>query len=1040
METNSQSPKQEMPSALERFVTLCFHQRLIVWAVLLLSTCYGWYCWTQLPVEAYPDIADVTSKVVTQVPGLAAEEVEQQITIPLERALIGTPGMHVMRSRSTFGLSQITVVFQDGVEDYWSRQRLLERFAGVSLPYGAQPSLDPLTSPVGEIYRYTLESKTHSLRELSELQFWTVFPRIKMVPGIVDVANFGGLRTQYMLVLEPSKMVEFGVTLKQITGAINSNNSNAGGCMLEHGEQAFVVRGVGLIQNLQDLGNVVVTARNGVPIQIKRLGQLTLSHQERRGVFGKNGNPDCIEGIVLLLKGHNPSRALEGLHEAVRDLNQNLLPEGVKVVPFLDRTALINATMETVGKTLTEGIILVVLVLLLFLGSVRAALITAVTIPLSLLLAFTVMHHFEIPANLLSLGSIDFGILVDGTVCVIENMLRQREANPTKEFGPQAAIESTIELVRPVFFGMLVILVAFFPLFAFQHIEYKLFSPMAYTVSAALAGALLLTLALVPGLAYLAYHKPRPAHRNFVLRLLTERYEAYLRAVVGLRLPVLLATGVALSTLLWLSVKIGRDFLPYLDEGSIWMQVTLPPGLSLNKASQVASRIREATLSFPEVSFVVTQVGRDDEGTDAWSPSHIESAIGLHPYKTWTSGKNKQQLITDISGRLQHVQGARVSFSQPIIDMVLDNVAGAHSELVVKVYGEDFKVLRKLAEDVAKTLKAIPGSADVIIDQPPPLSEARITVDRDAAARHGINVEDISDLIDTGIGGKPIGTLFVGERRYNLAVRLSQPVRQSIEAFRRLQLTSPTGAYIPLSEVATLNVENGESTVTREMGRRLLTVGINVRGTDLSTFLARARHEVAQLKYDRQHYHLSWGGQLDNLERAQARLALILPMTLGLMFTLLFAAFRNVRQSLLILGAVPLAALGGMAALHLRGMTLNVSSSVGFIALFGVAVLNGLLMIAQINGVRRTSGGPLKDCIVQAARDRMRPVLMTATVAALGLLPAAISTGLGSDVQRPLATVVVGGLITATALTLLLLPAFYYLLEGGRPETTHDEQ
>ena len=1017
---------------IDRLVGVCLKGRGIVWLVFALVAAYGAYCWTLLPLEAYPDIADTTSQVLTQVNGLAAEEVEKQITIPLEREIMGTPGMQVMRSKSTFGLSLITVVFQDGVDDYWSRQRLQERIGAVALPYGAQPGLDPLTSPIGEIYRYTLESKTRSLRELSELQFWKVIPRLKQVAGIADVSNFGGITTQFMLEFDPAKLSKYNLSLAQITSAINANNASAGGSIIERGQQGFVVRGVGLIGGLDDLGNIVVTQKNGAPVLVKDLGEVRLGQQERRGILGKDDNADTIEGIVLLLKGENPSRVLAGVHEAVRELNEHGLPKDVQLVPYLDRSSLVHATLHTVGKTLLEGMLLVTLVLLLYLGSPRAALIVAVTIPLALLTAFICMHHFKIPANLLSLGAIDFGIVVDGAIVVMESILRKFEEGEGKALTPRDVLHATATVARPIFFGMVVIITAYLPLFMFQRIEYKLFSPMAWAIGFALCGALVVALTLIPGLAYVAFKTPRRVFHNPVLLRLRSAYAALLNRLVGHRSVTIAAFVFAFAGVGVLGATVGRDFLPYLDEGSIWMQVTLPPGISLTRAAQMADALRAATREFKEVATVVTQLGRNDDGTDPWTPSHIEASVALHPYDTWTSGRDKQQLIEALGKRFEQLPGTRVGFTQPMIDGVLDKLAGAHSDLVVKVYGNDFAESRRIVADIEAALKTVPGARDVIIDQEPPLPQVRIDVDRAACARYGINAADIADLIGTGIGGKPVGQLFIDERHYDIAVRFNSEARSDPEALGNLLLTAPGGARVPLASVATIRLDAGESTITREMGRRHLTVRLNLRERDLASFLAEAQRKIeADVVYDHGRFQLAWGGQFENQQRAQARLAVILPVVVALMFVLLFAQFKNLRQPAMILLAVPLGALGGLAALHLRGMTLNVSSAVGFIALFGVAVMDGILMVSNLNRLRREGRLSLKDAVITGACERFRPVLMTATVAALGLLPAALANGLGSDVQRPLATVVVVGLITATGLTLVWLPALYFLVERG---------
>lgn len=1016
---------------INAIVNHCFHRRGIVWLVFCMVALYGWWSWKQLPVEAYPDIADVTSQIVTQIPGLGTEEVEQQITIPLERALLGTPGMHVLRSRSLFALSLITVVFEDGTEGYFARQRLQERLNEVALPYGAVPGLDPYTSPTGEIYRYTLESPTRGLRELSELQFWTVIPRLKKVRGIVDVANFGGLTTQFMLELDPSRLRQYGLSLQEVKEAINANNANGGGSVLDRGEQSYVVRGVGLLRSLEDMGNVVVKVKDGVPVLVKNLGALSYGNVERRGILGKDSHSDTIQGIALLLKDSNPSDALAGVHAAVQDLNDNLLPKDVKVVPYLDRTSLIEATLHTVSGTLTEGMVLVALVLLLFLGSVRAALIVALTIPLSLLMVFIFMHHLKIPANLLSLGAIDFGILVDGAVVLVENVLRRREADEHKPLQIEDAIVATLQVARPIFFGMAVIICAYLPLFALQRIEYKLFSPMAFAVGAALIGALIVALTLIPALAWLAFRRPAKVYHNPVLEFLTRQYGIFLQFALIRGRWLLALSGAALVAIVILFMTIGRDFLPYLDEGSLWLQVQMPPGITLDKAAAMADELRRVTLQEPEVAYMVTQTGRNDEGTDYWTPSHIEASVGLKPYREWPAGVDKQALIARLAGKYAQMPGYSVGFMQPMIDGVQDKLSGAHGDLTVKVFGEDLAAVRIVAKRIADLLRQVPGSADVTVDVEPPLPNLRVELDRAAAARYGINAADVADLIATGIGGSPIGQLYVGEKSYDMTVRFPRAARNNLDSIGNLTLTSATGAQIPLAEVAHISTVSGESVIVREMAKRNILVRLNVRNRDLASFLTEAQAKVAsEIKVDPHQLQIEWGGQFENLERAEARLALILPMAFMLMFLLLFGEFRNLRQPMLVLAAVPLAMLGGLAALHVRGMTLNVSSAVGFIALFGVAVLNGVLMLSQINRLRHEEGKLLRDAVLEGARSRMRPVLMTATVAALGLTPAMLATGLGSDVQRPLATVVVGGLVSATVLTLMLLPGLYYMVEA----------
>jgi cobalt-zinc-cadmium resistance protein CzcA len=1014
---------------IARFVSLCLERRWLVAAIFLMIAVFGAQAWTELAVEAYPDIADTTAQVVTQYPGHAAEEVEEQITIPLERELNGIPGLQVMRSRSTFGLSLITLVFRDGVEDYWARARIRERIETVALPEGAETGLDPLTSPTGEIYRYTLESSTRSPRELKELQQWVVVPTLKQVFGVADVTNFGGETTQYQLVLDPARLAQYGLGLGDVVGAIKSNNANAGGSVLVRGDQAAVVRGIGLVRSLEDLGNVVVSEHQGTPVFVRNLGSLRLGALQRNGIAGQDDRPDVVSGIVLLLRGTNPSVVLEGIHEKVDKLNHGILPPDVRVVPYLDRTDLVETTLHTVRRTLLEGMALVVLVLLVFLGSPRSALVVAVTIPLALLIAFILMSFTDIPANLLSLGAIDFGIIVDGAIVVLENVLRRREEKPAERLTVADAKEAATQVARPMFFATAIIVTAYLPLFAFQRVEKKLFTPMAYTVGYALGGAALVALALVPGLALWVLEAPRKVFHNPVLVWLGRRYDALLERLVRRPWAHVAPGIVAIALAVALGAGLGREFLPVLDEGSIWLQVTLPPGISLDKASEMAGELRNATREFPEVSTVVTQLGRNDDGTDSWTPSHIETAVALHPYDTWTTGRTKAELVEAMSKRFAKLPGVTVGFSQPMIDGVNDKIAGAHSELVVKVYGDDFAETRRIATDVADTLRATPGATDVAIDQEPPLPQLQILVNREAAARFGVNVSDIADLIETGIGGRPIGSVFQGERRYDVTARFVESARSSPDLIGNLTVATQTKARIPLSQVSTIVLRTGESTITREMNRRHLTVKLNVRGRDLSSFLADAHERLDRnVKFDREKYEVAWGGQFENQKRAQRRLAVILPLVLGLIFILLYGAFGTLRHAALILVSVPLALLGGVVALHLRGMTLNVSSAVGFIALFGVATQNGVIMVSNLNAAR-DRGGPIARAVIDGARERLRPVLMTATVATLGLLPAALAHGIGSDVQRPLATVVVGGLLSATVLTLLVLPALYLVVE-----------
>ncbi|HEV2287245.1 MAG TPA: CusA/CzcA family heavy metal efflux RND transporter, partial [Steroidobacteraceae bacterium] len=1015
---------------IDAFVDFCLRRRIAVIVIAVLLSLFGVYAWETLSVEAYPELGDVAAQVTTQVPGLAAEEVEQLITVPLEREINGTPGLLLMRSESTFGLSLITVLFRDGYEDYWVRQRLTERISQVTLPSGAVPALDPVAGPGGEIYRYTLESDSRNLQELSEIQRWTVIPALKSVPGVVEDTNFGGFTTDYQLVLDPQQLEHYGLGISDVINAINNNNANAAGGRVSRGDQSYVIRGAGLMRNLADIGATVVTQVNGAPVLVRDLGRTTLSHQEREGILGKDSNPDTIEGIVLMLKYQNPSETLKGIHAKVAELNRRLAGEDVRIVPYIDRDDLVRATVHKVGRTILEGISLVFLILVLFLGSPRSALVAGVSIPLALVAVFSLLNLTHVSANLLSLGAIDFGILVDGAIVVTEAILRRREAMPAEELSESEVKAAAVQVTRPIFFASLIIITAYLPLFSFERAEAKLFTPMAYTMAYALFGALLTTLALVPGLAYFAFRKPGPVYHNRWLEWLTARYERILAACIAQPRIIYGITIFALLAVVGLGATVGRDFLPDLDEGALWLQVQLPTGLSLDKASDMASELRREIRKFPEVSYVVTQTGRNDDGTDPWTMSHIEAPVGLTPYDSWPSGESKQQFLDKLAGTLAHdLPGYDVGISQPIIDGVNDMIGGAHSPLVIKVYGDDLAMLRRVSQQMVDVLYTIPGTSSASIFQEPPIPQINIAVDREKAARYGINVADVQNLIQTGVGQAPVSAVYVGERVYNLTVRFTATSRDSPDSLARLPVRTASGAQIPLAQVADVRVQSGESTITRENGQRNLTIRIDNRDRDLTSYLEEAQRKIAaRVHFDPARVRLEWGGQFENQRRAEARLLVILGLVMGMMLIFLTIGTKSVRQAGLILGVVPLATLGGLISLHLTGQTLNVASGVGFIALFGVAVQNGIIMVANLNRMRG-AGLELHEAILKGATERLRPVLMTATVATLGMLPAAIHTGVGSDVQRGIATVVVGGLAISTVLTLFVLPSMYHVVE-----------
>jgi heavy metal efflux system protein len=1018
---------------MEKWIEILIRRRVLVAACFTLMAGFGIYSWTRLPVDAYPDIADVTVQVVTQVAGLAAEEIEQQITIPVERELNGLPGLHTMRSKNMFGVSTILLVFEDGTDDYWARQRTKERIEGIELPFNAQPELNPLTSPTGEVCRYILQSRNHSLRELTDLQKWVVIPRLKEVTGVADVSNFGGITTQFQIEIDPRKLEKYNLSLGDVIGQIEKNSANAGGSVITRGDLSYVVRGIGLIKNLEDLGKVVVKSQNGFPVYLNDLGELKYGNLERKGIMSftdRNRNiTDGVEGIVQLLRYQNPSDVLAGVSAGIDELNNEILPKGVQIHVFMDRRNLVNATLSTVSHTLLFGVLLVLTVLIVFLGSWRGALVVAVTIPLSLLFAFILMNLTGIPANLLSLGAIDFGIIVEGSVIMMETILKKREDHPDEWLDVSSITQRSLAVAKPIFFSLLIIIIAYLPLFAFERIEKKMFTPMAFTIGFALLGAMIVALFLMPGLAYGIYRKPRKTYQNKWLLRLTELYSTRTSKILDNPKSVFVPLIIVIVLTVTLSITVGKDFLPTLDEGSMWLQVQLPPGIALDKSKEMADTLRSHVMKYEEVTYVMTQVGRDDEGVDPFSTSHIECSVGLKPYSEWKKGKRKKDLIDQVAEDLGKLPGYQVGFSQPIIDMVMDQIAGSHSDLAIKIYGEDLAESRRIAEDIAGVIRPIPGAADVDIEQEPPMPQLQILADRDKIAQYGLNVSDVSELIEVAIGGKAISQIFIGNKVYDVICRYHENFRDTPEAIGSLMLTSASGARIPLSQIAQISTTMGSSIINREGNHRFITVRVNLRGRDMTSFLTEARQKIKdEVTYNKNEFRIHWGGQFDSQQRAYARLAIIVPLALAFMFLLLFGAFGVLRQAGFLISLLPLSLFGGMLALNITGMTFNVSSAVGFIALFGIFIQNGVVMISRINQIR-DQGADLRYAVMHGTIQCFRPVLITASVAIIGLVPASLSTSIGSDVQRPLATVIVYGLAFGTLITLYALPALYYLLE-----------
>ena len=1017
---------------IARLLRAALHQRFVTLLLGLTLIGLGLWAYRQLKIEAYPDISDTQVVVVTLYSGRAAEEVEQQVTVPIERVLNNVPQVIARRSRTIFGLSVVELTFDYGTDDYFARQVVLEKLRDATLPDGVTPTLGPLSTPIGEVYKYVIEGPGIDLIQLREMEDWVIEPRFLQVPGVADVTPFGGLIKQYQIEVDPSALDKYNLSISQIAQAVNANNQNAGGAMLDNRQQSMVIRGVGLIDSLADIESILVTENKGVPVFIRDIGRVRIGAAPPTGIFATNNGGSSIEGIILMRRGENPSEVLKGIKEAVAELNSTRLPPGVRIVPIYDRTDLVDNTLHTVSHTLLEGLIIVVAVLFLFLGSVRAALLTAVTIPLSLLFAFICMHFTGIPANLLSLGALDFGIIVDGTLVMVEHIVHivgERQKAPRREGVLGAIRDAALEVERPIFFSLAIIIAAYLPLFTLERVERRLFTPMAFTVCYALLGSLLLALTLIPVLASYLFRHGVKGWENPMLGVL-QRWYARILALIARRPAAVVATaGAVVAAAFLLAGFLGSEFLPQLDEGVIWVRANLPAGISLTKSAEVATRIRSVIREFPEVKLVASQTGRNDAGTDPYGPNRNEIFVALTPYDTWKAGKRKADLVEQLSRRLQSdIPGAAFSFTQPIIDNVTEAVTGSAADLAVILIGPDLATLRHLAVTTLEVLRQVPGAADTAIEQEADQAQLRLRIDRQQVARYGINVRDVQDVIELAIGGRAVSTMFEGERRFDIAVRYLPAARTDPTAIGNILVPTRDGGRVPLSQLAEIKVVDGASIIARRENRRQITVRTNIRGRDQGSFVADAQRRFSRAVLLPSGYDVDWGGQFENLERARKRLALILPVTVAIIFTLLFFTFGSPKYAGLVLMNVPFSLVGGVVALYLRGINLSVSAAVGFISLFGVAVMSGVLVISEINRRRRIDPDmSVQDAVIGGSLAQMRPVLMMVLVALLGMVPAARATGIGSDVQRPLATVVVGGLLSTLFLTLLALPAMYLL-------------
>lgn len=1008
------------------------------WLVLLLTAVIcgiGVYSFRQQPIDAYPDISGQMVQVITVYPGRAPEEVERQVTIPIEIAMRTVPRVESIRSSTIFGLSVVQLNFEEGVENYWARQRVQENLAMAELPEEAETEMGPLATAFGEMYRYELVSDgTHDLIELRTLNDWVVIPRLLRASGVAEVSNFGGLEKQYTVTFRPSDLDRFGLTLDDVVEAIQTNNASAGGSVLQRGSMSFVIRGSGSIQDLNAIKDTYVRSVAGTPIYLRDVANVDIDNLIPFGIFSKDYRDDGVEGIVVLRKGENPSEVLAEVAKAVEELNESELPPGVRIVPFYDRQHLVDATLHTVAHSVLLGITLVVLVLLLFLGRPAMAALVALTIPFSLLFALILMYATGIPIGLLSVGAIDFGIIVDGAVIMAEHIARRlgeaRKAGDKRSIASQV-LSAAQEIERPVFFSVLMIMVAYLPLLSLTRIEGLLFRPMALTMVFALMGSLIFALFVVPVLASIIFRHGYREWENPLLTLIRPLYGRILSLFLTFRWLVLAVVVCALGTVVVKVVpKLGIEFLPYMDEGVIWVRANFPEGTALQQSSEYGRRIREVVLEFPDIEFISVQTGRNDSGTDPFPPSRLEIMIGPKPRGSWEQFSNKHDLVAALGDRLrQEFPTTRFNFTQPIIDSVTEDTNGTSANLAVEFSGADSEVLLELANQTVDLLKSVPGSQDVNIEQEGPQPQLVITPDRMLCARHDVSIEDVTSLINIALGGESIGTVFEGERRFNIAVKVDRSIANSPWAVGRLPVYTPEGMPVPLNQVAGIELIDGQTVIARENSRRRLTVRCDIVDRDQGGFVSEAQSKFEEeiQPHVPPGYRVAWLGMFENLERARDHFVYLIPITAGLIVTLLIITFKSFSSAILVVAGIPFACIGALIALYVRDMHINVSTGVGFCALFGIAIMDGVLMVRGIN-VLREAGMNLREAILTGAQQRLRPILMTAIVAIFGLLPASLATGLGSDVQRPLATVIVWGLFSAMMLTLFVLPILYYLV------------
>jgi cobalt-zinc-cadmium resistance protein CzcA len=1034
----AEHPDLVSASAINRLIAWALQHRFLIGLFTVLLVGVGSWSFSRLPVDAYPDLSPTMVEVITQWPGHAAEEMERLITVPLEVEMNGLPNMQIIRSVSLYGLSDVVMTFADGTDDYFARQQVFERLPDVDLPAGVSPSVSPLFSPSGLVYRYVVQSPDRPPQELKIINDWVIGRQYKAVAGVADESALGGETFQYQVLLDPTRLAGAGLSIADIETALAQNNGNAGGGFYSEGGQFYYIRGLGRLETLEDIGNVVVANRNGVPILVKDLGQVTVGSAPRLGQFGFNGTDDAVEGVILMRKGEQAQTVLQGVQAKTHELNTSILPKDVQVHPFYDRSDLITLTTHTVEGNLARGIILVFIVLIFFLYDVRSALIVGVTIPLSLLFAFLFLDLRHIPANLLSIGAIDFGILVDSAVIMVENIHRQLALRHGTSYRiSEVIVDAAAEVDRPIFYSVAVIVAGFLPIYVLSGPSGKLFKPTADTMIFALVGSLLVTLTLLPVLCSWLLRGGVRDRRNPAFEWVKRHYARALDWSLSRPRTTVASAAAAFIAALVLGSAIGAEFMPHLDEGAIWVRATMPYTISLEESAKIVPQIRAVLRSFPQVTDVSDEHGRPDDGTDPTGFFNAEFYVGLKPYEAWTGPiRTKERLIAAIDNRLETFPGIIFNYTQPAEDAVDEAETGLKSALDVKVFGADLDTLQALGTTIKKSLEGVPGVTQLTLVEELGQPSLTVTPDRERIARYGLNVADINNLIEAAVGGAAATQVVQGERLFDLVVRLHPQFRETPEAIGNIPVPTSAGQHIPLKELATIQVANGASFIYRQDNSRFIGVQYSVEGRDLASTVHDAQQVVAARVHIPPGYRVVWGGEYQEYTASRSQLRLIVPLTLLLIFLILFGLYSNIKFPLIaVLGVLLSAPLGGILALWLTGTPFSVSSGIGFLALFGVSVQTAVVYVSYANELRK-DGQSITQATREAAILRLRPIMMTAIVAALGLLPAAMAHGVGTDSQRPFAMVIVGGMLSQLVISVLLMPVLYALVarEGDRLE------